>query len=41
LPVEFLAEDMAKVGPGLLPFVRDAEGSLEWVSYGLRLVPRV
>lgn len=40
LPVSFLAEDMAVVGPTRLPFVRDAEGNVGWVSYGLRLIPR-
>ena len=40
-PVAFLAEDMAVLGPALVPFVRDAEGSVAWVSFGLRLVPRV
>jgi CubicO group peptidase (beta-lactamase class C family) len=41
LPVAFLARDMAVVGGSRLPFVRDAEGHVRWVSSGLRLVPRV
>ncbi len=41
LPVAFLARDMAVVGGSRLPFVRDAEGHVQWVSSGLRLVPRV
>ncbi len=38
--VAFLAEDMAVAGRQRLPFVRDAEGRVQWVSVGLRLVPR-
>ena len=37
----FLAEDMAVVNGSRVPFVRDAEGRVQWVSAGLRLVPRV
>jgi hypothetical protein len=39
--VAFLAEDMAVVNGSRVPFVRDAEGRVQWVSAGLRLVPRV
>jgi hypothetical protein len=39
--VAFLAEDMAEVNRSRLPFVRDAEGRVGWVSSGLRLLPRV
>jgi hypothetical protein len=39
--VAFLAEDMAVVNGSQVPFVRDAEGRVQWVSAGLRLVPRV
>ena len=38
--VAFLAEDMAVVNGARLPFVRDADGRVGWVSSGLRLVPR-
>ena len=38
--VAFLAEDMAVVNGSRVPFVRDAEGRVPWVSAGLRLVPR-
>lgn len=41
VPVAFLAEDMAVAGGGRVPFVRDAEGRVQWVSAGLRLLPRV
>jgi hypothetical protein len=40
-PVAFLAEDMAVANQQRLPFVRDTEGRVQWVSAGLRLVPRV
>jgi CubicO group peptidase (beta-lactamase class C family) len=40
-PVTFLERDMAVVNGGRLPFVRDAAGRVQWVSSGLRLVPRV
>jgi CubicO group peptidase (beta-lactamase class C family) len=39
--VAFLAEDIAVVNQQRLPFVRDANGRVQWVSSGLRLVPRV
>src|SRR5215204_2115094 len=39
--VAFLAEDTAVVNGSRVPFVRDAEGRVQWVSAGLRLVPRV
>ena len=39
-PVTFLAKDMAQVNGARLPFVRDASGRVQWVSAGLRLVPR-
>ncbi len=41
MPVAFLAKDMGVAHGGRLPFVRDAEGRVGWVSSGLRLVPRV
>ncbi len=40
IPVSFLAEDMATIGPSRLPFVRDEDGTVQWVSLGLRLIPR-
>jgi CubicO group peptidase (beta-lactamase class C family) len=40
-PVTFLARDMGVANGARLPFVRDAEGRVGWVSAGLRLVPRV
>ena len=40
-PVTFLAKDLGVSNGGRLPFVRDAEGRVGWVSAGLRLVPRV
>jgi CubicO group peptidase (beta-lactamase class C family) len=40
-PVVFLAKDMAVVNGTRVPFVRDAAGHVQWVSLGLRLVPRV
>ena len=39
VPVAFLAEDMAVVNGVRLPFVRDPDGQVQWVSSGLRLVP--
>jgi hypothetical protein len=39
-PVAFLAKDMAVVSRVQMPFVRDAAGRVQWVSFGLRLVPR-
>jgi len=39
--VAFLAKDMGVSHGARLPFVRDAEGRVGWVSSGLRLVPRV
>lgn len=39
-PVRFLAEDSAVSGGRRLPFVRDADGAVGWVSDGLRLRPR-
>jgi CubicO group peptidase (beta-lactamase class C family) len=40
-PVAFLAKDMAVAGGSRVPFVRDADGHIRWVSVGLRLLPRV
>ena len=40
-PVAFLAKDMGVANGVRLPFVRDADGRVGWVSAGLRLVPRV
>jgi CubicO group peptidase (beta-lactamase class C family) len=39
--VTFLAKDMAVAGGQRIPFVRDADGRVGWVSSGLRLLPRV
>ncbi|HEU5432779.1 MAG TPA: serine hydrolase, partial [Thermomicrobiales bacterium] len=39
-PVMFLAKDMGVAKGARLPFVRDASGRVQWVSFGLRLVPR-
>jgi hypothetical protein len=40
-PITFLEKDMG-VSHGLrLPFVRDADGRVAWVSVGLRLIPRI
>jgi CubicO group peptidase (beta-lactamase class C family) len=39
--VAFLAEDMAVANGSRMPFVRDAEDRVGWVSSGLRLLPRV
>lgn len=39
--VAFLAEDMAVANGSRLPFIRDPEGGVQWVSSGLRLVPRI
>jgi CubicO group peptidase (beta-lactamase class C family) len=41
VPVAFLAKDMAVVHGTRVPFVRDEAGHVQWVSLGLRLVPRV
>lgn len=40
-PVTFLAKDLAQANGARVPFVRDASGRVQWVSSGLRLVPRV
>ena len=40
-PVAFLDTDTAVVNGARFPFVRDAGGRVQWVSSGLRLVPRV
>ena len=40
-PVAFLAEDMGVSNGGRVPFVRNADGRVQWVSSGLRLIPRV
>jgi CubicO group peptidase (beta-lactamase class C family) len=39
-PVAFLDADTAVAAGSRLPFVRDAEGRVAWVSAGLRLIPR-
>jgi CubicO group peptidase (beta-lactamase class C family) len=39
-PVTFLANDMAVANGARVPFVRDVSGRVQWVSFGLRLVPR-
>jgi hypothetical protein len=39
-PVTFLAKDLAQANGARVPFVRDASGRVQWVSSGLRLVPR-
>jgi CubicO group peptidase (beta-lactamase class C family) len=41
ITVAFLAEDVAVINQQRMPFVRDADGRVQWVSSGLRLVPRV
>ena len=41
LPVSFVADDIAALGQARIPFVRDADGTVRWVSMGLRLLPRV
>jgi CubicO group peptidase (beta-lactamase class C family) len=38
--VAFLAEDMAVSNGARVPFVRNADGRVQWVSSGLRLIPR-
>jgi hypothetical protein len=40
-PVTFLAKDIALANGARIPFVRDASGRVQWVSSGLRLLPRV
>jgi CubicO group peptidase (beta-lactamase class C family) len=39
-PLAFLAEDLGVAAGGKVPFVRDADGEVQWVSAGLRLLPR-
>jgi CubicO group peptidase (beta-lactamase class C family) len=39
-PVAFLAKDIGVSNGARLPFVRDAAGRVQWVSSGLRLIPR-
>ncbi len=39
--ISFLAKDMGVSNGARLPFVRDEDGQVGWVSAGLRLVPRV
>ncbi len=39
-PLSFLAPDLALVGQGKVPFVRDASGRVGWLGSGLRLRPR-
>ena len=41
MPVTLLAKDDAVMAGSRLPFVRDADGHVAWVSLGLRLLPRV
>ena len=41
IPLIFVADDLAAFGQGRLPFIRDADGRVGWVSLGLRLIPRV
>jgi CubicO group peptidase (beta-lactamase class C family) len=41
LPVTFLARDESVMAGTRLPFVRDVDGRVAWVSTGLRLLPRV
>jgi CubicO group peptidase (beta-lactamase class C family) len=38
--VEFLEEDIAMINRQRMPFVRNADGQVGWVSVGLRLLPR-
>ncbi len=40
-PVAFLAKDLGVTNGARLPFLREAEGRIGWLSAGLRLVPRV
>jgi hypothetical protein len=40
-PLAFLAEDLGVAAGGKVPFVRDADGEVQWVGAGLRLIPRV
>jgi hypothetical protein len=40
-PVTFVADDLAALGQGRLPFIRDADGQIGWIALGLRLIPRV
>ncbi|MGI8485005.1 MAG: serine hydrolase domain-containing protein, partial [Thermomicrobiales bacterium] len=40
-PVTFIGKDQGVVAGANLPFVRDADGDVAWVSFGLRLLPRV
>ena len=35
-----LEKDVAVANRSRLPFVRDADGHVQWVSSGLRLIPR-
>jgi hypothetical protein len=39
--ISFLAKDMGVSNGARLPFVRDADGRVGWVSVGLRLIPRI
>ena len=41
MPLTFIDKDMAVMAGSRLPFVRDADGRVGWVSTGLRLLPRV
>lgn len=41
LPVTFLARDAGIMAETRLPFVRDADGRVGWVSSDLRLLPRI
>jgi len=41
MPVTFLAKDDAVMAGSRVPFIRNAEGRVAWVSIGLRLLPRV
>lgn len=40
-PLAFLAEDMGIVNQARIPFIRNADGQVGWLSSGLRLIPRV
>lgn len=40
-PLTFLAKDMSVNQGILIPFVRNADGEIKWISFGVRLAPRL
>jgi CubicO group peptidase (beta-lactamase class C family) len=40
VPLSFVDEDVAQLGPSLLPFVRRPDGRVGWLAVSLRLIPR-